>query len=429
MGEPLPAPVRPLVEHLFRHQSGQMLATLTRIFGVQDWDLAEEAVQEAMLQALRKWPFQGIPDNPRAWLSEVARNKALDLLRRRSLERRREGEVEKKLLERAAALGGSPLGEAGEARDDDQLAMMFACCHPALPPHARVALTLKAVGGFSVAEIARAFLAEETTVAQRLVRAKRLIQEQGLALKLPAEDELPARLDSVLQAIYLLFNEGYLSHQGEELVRQELCMEAIRLCGLLLARPGTTVPKVHALGALLCLQAARLPARVDSHGDVLLLAEQDRTLWDQELLARGFAHLERAAEGDELSPYHLQAGIAAVHAAASCFESTDWPRLLVLYDHLLAAEPTPVAALNRAVVLSMVDGPKMGLAALEPLGAEPSLEHYYLLPAARADMLRRLGRTGEAIHYYSRALEERCTEPERRFLFKRLEALKGEQVP
>jgi RNA polymerase sigma-70 factor (ECF subfamily) len=423
-------PVRPLVEHLFRHQSGQMLATLARILGLQDWDLAEEAVQEAMLQALRKWPFQGIPANPRAWLGEVARNKAVDLLRRRSLARRHEGEVEKRLLEREAALAqaGPALGEGGQGIDDDQLAMMFACCHPALNPPARLALTLKAVGGFSVAEIARAFLAEEAAVAQRLVRAKRLIQEQGIALNLPAPDELPARLDSVLQAIYLLFNEGYLSHQGEDLVRRELCTEAIRLCGLLLARPDTAPPKVHALCALLCLQAARLPARVDSQGDLLLLADQDRTLWDQELLARGFAHLERAAEGEELSPYHLQAGIAAVHSAASSFEMTDWAQLLTWYDHLLTVEPTPVAALNRAIVLSMVAGPEAGLAALEPLSAEPALRHYYLLPAARADMLRRLGRPREAARCYRQALEERSTEPERRFLFKRLNAMKGEEI-
>jgi RNA polymerase sigma-70 factor (ECF subfamily) len=403
-----------------------MLATLARIFGLQDWDLAEEAVQEAMLQALRTWPFQGIPANPRAWLGEVARNKALDLLRRRALERRREGEVEKRLREREAALADCAFGEGREDPGDDQLAMMFACCHPALTPPARVALTLKAVGGFSAAEIARGFLAEEAAVAQRLVRAKRFIQEQGIALKLPADDDvLPARLDSVLQAIYLLFNEGYLSHQGEELVRQELCAEAIRMCGLLLTHTTTAKPNVHALYALLCLQAARLPARVDSQGDLLLLAEQDRTLWDQELLACGFAHLDLAAEGEELSPYHLQAGIAAVHAAACSYETTDWAQLLAWYDELLAAEPTPVAALNRAIVLSMVEGPAAGLQALDPLRNEPALRRYYLLPAARADMLRRLGRGSEAADCYLQALEERCTEPERRFLVKRLNALKG----
>jgi RNA polymerase sigma-70 factor (ECF subfamily) len=284
------------------------------------------------------------------------------------------------------------------------------------------------VGGFSSAEIARGFLAEEAAVAQRLVRAKRLIQEQGIALTLPAENELPARLDSVLQAFYLLFNEGYLPYQGEELVRQELCAEAIRLCGLLLTHTTTAQPKVHALYALLCLQPARLPARVDIQGDMLLLADQDRTLWDQALLARGVAHLDRAAEGNELSPYHLQAGIAAVHAAASSFETTDWAQLLAWYDDLLAAEPTPVAALNRAIVLSMVEGPLAGLDALEPLFAEPSLRHYYLLPAARADIFRRMGRGSEAADSYRQALEERCTEPERRFLVKRLNALKGEVV-
>ena len=421
-------PVGPMVEHLFRRQSGQMLATLARIFGLQDWDLAEEAVQEAMLQALRKWPFQGIPANPQAWLAEVARNKALDLLRRRALVRRSEGEVEKRLLEREAALARCVIGKSGDEVDDDQLAMMFACCHPALTSNARVALTLKAVGGFSVPEIARAFLVEEATMAQRLVRAKRLIQDQSIFLKLPTVDELPGRLDSVLQTIYLVFNEGYLSHQGEDLVRRELCGEAIRLGELLLARADTAQPRVHALFALMCLQGARLPARVDSQGDLLLLAEQDRSLWDQELLTRGLGHLERAAEGDELTPYHLQAGIAALHATAASFETTNWSQLLDWYDQLLVADPTPVVALNRAIVLSMVEGPDPGLAALESLCAKPSLRRYYLLPAARADMLRRLGRTSEAADCYRQALDERSTEPERRFLLKRLHELKGDNA-
>ncbi len=418
-------PVRPLVEHLFRHQSGQMLATLARVFGLQDLDLAEEAVQEAMLQALRKWPFHGIPANPQGWLAEVARNKALDLLRRRSLERRHEAEVEKRWLEREAALAECAIDGAV---DDDQLVMMFACCHPALAPEARVALTLKAVGGFSAAETARAFLVEEATMAQRLVRAKRLIQELGIALRIPTPEEFAERLDSVLQVVYLLFNEGYLSHQGEDLVRQELCGEAIRLGELLLARPDTAQPKVHALFALMCLQAARLPARVDSQGDLLLLADQDRSLWNEELLGRGLRHLDQAAEGDELSPYHLQAGIAALHAVAPSYEATQWPQLLEWYDQLLAAAPTPIVALNRAIVLAMVEGPEAGLDALEPLRSLPALRHYYLLPAARADMLRRLGRASEAAESYREALAERCTEPERRFLLKRLEELSRDQV-
>jgi RNA polymerase sigma-70 factor (ECF subfamily) len=417
-------PVRPLVEHLFRHQSGQMLASLARVFGLQDLDLAEEAVQEAMLQALRKWPFHGIPANPQGWLAEVARNKALDLLRRRSMERRHDAELEKRLLEREAALTTCGGGDV----DDDQLAMMFACCHPALAPEARVALTLKAVGGFSAAELGRAFLVEEATMAQRLVRAKRQIQELGITLRIPTPDEFPDRLDSVLQVVYLLFNEGYLSHQGEDLVRQELCCEAIRLGELLLSRPDTAHPKSHALFALMCLQAARLPARVDSQGDILLLADQDRSLWDGALLGRGLQHLDRAAAGDELSPYHLQAGIAAIHAVAPRYEATQWPLLLEWYDQLLATAPTPVVALNRAIVLAMVEGPEAGLDALEPLRSLPALRHYYLLPAARADMLRRLGRATEAAESYHEALADRCTEPERRFLLKRLDELSRDPV-
>jgi RNA polymerase sigma-70 factor (ECF subfamily) len=320
-------------------------------------------------------------------------------------------------LDNHAATFAEPLDEEFA---DDQLAMMFACCHPVLPAEARVALTLKSVGGFGVAEIARAFLTSEATIAQRLVRAKRRLVEARATLAVPAPAELPKRLGSVLQVIYLLFNEGYTAHQGEDLVRQDLCAEAIRLGSLLLTRPETAPPKVHALLALMLLQASRLPARQDAEGNLCLLAEQDRSLWDQGLLGAGLHHLERATMGDELTEYHLQAGIAACHASAPSYETTDWRQVLALYDQLVMVAPSPVASLNRAIALAMVEGPETGLQALHALEANPALHSYYLLPATRADLLLRLGRKAEAATGYRDALAHSCTEPERRFLMKQL---------
>jgi RNA polymerase sigma-70 factor (ECF subfamily) len=417
--------VHELVEHLFRHEAGRMLAALTHIFGLANLDVAEEVVQEALLQALQQWRFHGIPDNPQAWLLRAARNKALDRFRRQAVLRRKEHELRQRLNERQARQDGADPPGAGELADE-QLAMIFACCAPALPSEARVALTLKAVSGFSVAEIARAFLAEEPTIAQRLVRAKRRIREAGIALALPAPAEIPGRLDSVLQVLYLLFNEGYGAHTGEDLVRADLCGEAIRLAQLLASRPDTSLPKLHALLALFYLQAARLETRVDGEGNLLLLAEQERSQWDHALVALGVAQLERAAHGDELSEYHLQAAIAVVHATSTSVAETNWPQLVGLYDQLLALAPSPVVALNRAVAQSMVEGPEIALASLDALSAELGLKNYYLLPAVRADFLRRLGRTAEAVVCYQEALTYPCSEPERRFLVRRIDSLQAD---
>jgi len=416
------AQVNRLVEHLFRHQAGQMLAILTRFFGLENLDLAEDVVQEALLQAMRQWPFGGVPDNPRAWLIQVAKNKALDILRRNaSLQR-----IQSEMLQRLEELQSTHVAQDPFDIDqipDEQLAMIFACCHPDLSKEVRVALTLKAVSGFSVPEIARAFLSEPTTIAQRLVRAKRRLRESGIKLAMPMSDEMAARLDSVLQVLYLLYNEGYTAHSGEDLVRHDLCAEAIRLARLLTTRPATDTPAVHALLALFYLQATRLPTRVDGDGNLLLLVDQDRSQWDQALLHRGLRHLDRCADGDQLTEYHLQAGIAAIHATSATFEDTDWPALLNLYERLLCLAPSPVVALNRAIAESMVDGPVAGLRSLEKLSAEPSMKSYYLLPAVEADLLRRLGRTSEAADCYRLALGRPCSEPERRFLLGRLQAL------
>jgi RNA polymerase sigma-70 factor (ECF subfamily) len=412
-------PVRELVEHLFRHEAGALLAWLCRVFGLKQIDLAEEVVQDTMLQALKQWSFTGVPAEPAGWLRRTARNRAIDILRRQSAFHKREPVLadmfQARQLRAGTATPDDPIA-------DDQLAMMFACCHPAIPGEARVALTLKTVSGFSVVEIARAFLMPQATIAQRLVRAKRLLVESGIELIVPPAAELGLRLDSVLQVVYLVFNEGYTAHDGEDLVRQELCSEAVRLAQQLARDPSTARPKVHALLALMLLQGSRLPARVDARGDLLLLPDQDRTLWDTGLITRGMQHLEESSTGEELTSYHVQAAIAAVHAASPRHEDTDWHYLVDLYNQLDSMEPSAIVRLNRAVALGMAKGPEAGLAALAPIENERSLASYYLLPAVRADMLVRLGRLDEAAADYRRALALPCSEPERRFLARRLEA-------
>src|SRR5262249_34248761 len=298
---------------------------------------------------------------------------------------------------------------------DDELRLIFMCCHPEIPRESRVALSLKTVGGFGVREIARAFLAEDAAIAQRLVRAKRQIRDQALTLEMPAPDEIGARVDAVLEAIYLMFNEGYTAHEGEELVRRGLCLEALRL-GLLVAESQAASPRVHALVAMMALQAARLAARTDARGDLVLLGNQDRNLWDRELRVLGFEHFDRAIAGEVLSGYHVQAAIAATHARAAAGGAVDWPVILELYDQLIAISASPVAALNRAVAVAKVRGAAVALAEVERLAADPKLRHYYLLLAGRGHLLLELGRFDEAAEGYRAALEVRCSGPGRRVL-------------
>jgi RNA polymerase sigma-70 factor (ECF subfamily) len=406
------------VDHLFRHQAGQVVATLTRLLGPRHLGLAEDVVQEALLKALRHWAYCGVPENPAAWLMAVARNHALDLLRR-----------DARLRDRQAALvreyGGVSLLEADTGDDlrDDLLRMMFICCHPAIPREAQVALTLKTLGGFGVPEIARAFLTKEATIAQRLVRAKRAIRQQNLPYAMPEARDLPARLDAVLDALYLLFNEGYGATHGETLVRDDLCAEAIRLTTILAAHPAGDVPKVHALLALMLLHAARLPGRTDDAGDFLTLEAQDRTRWDRALIATGMRELLRAACGNELTAYHLQASIAACHATARTYAETDWPRILAAYDDLMARAPSPVVALNRAVAMAMVRGPEAGLAELETIRAMPGMAAYSLFHATRATFRAHTGDNDGARTAFTDALARAWTEPERRFLRRKRDAL------
>jgi RNA polymerase sigma-70 factor (ECF subfamily) len=402
-----------LVDHLFRRQAGRMVSTLTRIFGPRHLGLAEDVVQDALVKALERWPLGGVPANPTAWLIEVARNRALDVLRR-------EGVLAQKAEDIARAFSAGSESAAEEM--DDQLAMMFLCCHPAVPRDARVALTLKTVCGFGTGEIARAFLIQETAAAQRIVRAKRLIRDRGISFELPEAGELPERLDSVLETLYLMFNEGY-SSGGEQLLRHDLCEESIRLGRLVADHRATGGPHCDALLALFLLQSARSPARVDSQGDLFLLCDQDRARWDASRISEGIGRLERCARGDRMTEYHLEAGIAAAHATARDFASTNWEYIAYLYDQLYAMNPSPVVALNRAVAVSRSRGARAGLRALAGIEGHPALGRYHLLPATLGMLWRESGNPGKAADYFRQALECACSAPERRFLERQLAAL------
>src|SRR5579864_4792915 len=426
-----------LVDHLFRHSAGQMVATLTRMLGPQNLSLAEEVVQDALVRAIETWPHRGVPENPRGWLMQVARNRALDCLRRDATRARKAGELAAEPVNAPAPMAPmDPMAPMTSTRAqtspatlldpegsgaDDTLVMILMCCHPALAREAQVALTLKTVGGFSVDEIARAFLLRPAAVAQRLVRAKRLLRERRIAFELPARG-LGARIGSALETIYLMFNEGYAATAGDDLVRSDLCGEAVRLAAILADHPATTLPEVHALLALMLFQASRLPARCDAEGALVLLADQDRRRWDRALIGRALGHLERCAAGGRATAYHLEAGIAACHAMAPSYAATDWAQILALYDDRLALAPSPVVVLNRAVALSMVQGPRAGIAALAAVADDPHLRGYYLLPATLADLWLRCGDRQTAAAHYRRALELPCSEPERRFLLRRLAA-------
>jgi RNA polymerase sigma-70 factor (ECF subfamily) len=408
-----------LVDHLFRREAGRMVAALTRSFGAAHLALAEEVVQEAMVEALRRWPFHGTPQHPAAWLFAVARNRALDRLRRGTSFRGKEPEIRRSLMAQVPE-PDEPLF-AGEITDD-QLRLIFLCCHPGLGRDARVALTLKTVMGFSVGEISRAVLARETTVAQRLVRAQRRIRDRRIPFEVPDPGELPDRLDAVLEVLYLVFNEGYSRHRGGDLIRADLCAEALRLVVELARLPLTERPVVHALAALLSFQASRLDARIDAEGNLVPLDHQDRTRWDWDRIRAAFRHLESASDGDRFTTYHVEAAIAAQHAGAAGHAETDWAGILELYEQLVALNPSPVVRLNRAVAVSRVHGPAAGLAALEELGEPAALRGYHLLPATRAALLMEAGRHEEAAGWFQRALECPCSEPERRYLMKRLAA-------
>jgi RNA polymerase sigma-70 factor (ECF subfamily) len=417
-------PIHSLVDHLFRRQSAQIVSTLTRALGGRHLDLAEEAVQDALVMALQHWPYRGVPDDPAAWLFRVARNRALDRFRHKKMV----GDKEKLVVERFAqkqptAPAEAMLAAEGVPLSDDQLGMMFLTCHPALPRESRVALTLKIVGGFSVSEIARAFLAPETAIQQRLVRAKRMLRTHDVPFETPDTVEIVARLDSVLEAIYLMFNEGYAATAGDALIKEEIATEAIRLTGLATDNPATGVPRAWALRALLLLHASRFAARASSDGELFLLRDQDRSKWDRVLMGEGLRALDRAAAGTELSRYHLEAEIAACHAVAPNWAQTDWHRIVDCYEELARLTGSPIVGLNCAIARAQVVGPRAPIAEIERIASHPALAAYHLLPAVLAELWRDAGDAERAAAYYRAALALAQAAPERRFLGARLAAL------
>lgn len=414
---PETAEVRERLEALYREESGRVLATLIRLLG--DFDLAEDAVHDAFAAALERWPRDGIPDNPRAWLVSAGRFKAIDTLRRRA----RFDAAQEHLADELEGRMESANPDGGV--EDDHLRLIFTCCHPALSPEARVALTLREVCGLTTEEIARAFLVSPPALAQRIVRAKARIRDERIPYQVPSSDELPRRLGTVLQVVYLVFNEGYSASSGDSLTRPDLSAEAIRLGRVLVAL--LPDPEVLGLLALMLLQESRRAARTSPDGELVTLENQDRSLWDRALIAEGLALVDRAMRLGAFGPYTLQAAVAAEHARTLEASETNWPRIVTLYTELLRFTPSPVVELNRAVAVAMADGPVEGLALVDLLLERGELRDYHLLHATRADFLRRLGRRDEARHAYDEALRLTQQEPERRFLEKRLRELKAEK--
>jgi RNA polymerase sigma-70 factor (ECF subfamily) len=410
-----PVDLRSHLDAVYRAESGRILATLIRLLG--DFDLAEDAMQDAFNVALQRWPAEGLPANPRAWLISAARFKAIDAIRRRARFDASQDHI-------ADTLHGGESSAAPLDNDelpDDQLKLIFTCCHPALAPDARAALTLREVCGLTTEEIARAFLTSAPTIAKRIVRAKAKIRDDRLPYQVPSGPELPERLGAVLAVVYLLFNEGYSASSGPTLIRAEVSTEAIRLGRILLDR--LPEPEVVGLLSLMLLHESRRPARVGADGELVLLEQQDRSRWDQAQIREGIALVERALATRRFGPYTLQAAIAAVHAEARTPEATDWRQICALYAALLAMQPSPVIELNRAAAVAMAEGPAAGLALIDALLARGELRDYYLAHAARADLSRRLGRRDEARAAYTQALTLTQSEPERRYLEKRLREL------
>jgi RNA polymerase sigma-70 factor, ECF subfamily len=412
----MPASIEALINGLYRSESRRVLATLIRL--LKDFDLAEEALQDAFAAALQQWPVDGVPLNPRAWLVSTGRFKAIDHIRRRARFNTSLDDVAEELED--------ALSEEHEWSDeqieDDQLRLIFTCCHPSLSPEAQLALTLREICGLTTEAIARAFLTSPSTLAQRIVRAKNKIRDAKIPYEIPARSELPERLDAVLHVIYLVFNEGYSASSGTELIRQELAQEAIRLGRLL----STLLPDPEVLGllALMLFQDSRRHARIDKSGDLIRLEDQDRNLWDRDQITEGSILIQRALSGGSADIYCLQAAIAALHADAPSFAQTDWQEIVGFYDLLLYRNPSPIIELNRAVAIALRDGPAAGLSLLDDLLARKQLLDYYLLHAARADLLAQLGELDAATAAYATALELTGQEPERRFLHKKMNGLK-----
>lgn len=410
------AQAREIVDAVYRSESRRVFATLIRLLG--DFDLAEEALHDAFASAVEQWPREGVPENPRAWLVSAGRFKAIDAMRRRARFDASLGELAQRI-----DAGASAAGRDNEGVEDDRLRLIFTCCHPALPPEAQMALTLREVCGLTTEEIAHAFLTAPPTLAQRIVRAKAKIKDAGIPYQVPERADLPERLETVLHVIYLVFNEGYSASSGTSLTRADLSGEAIRLGRLVMEL--LPDPEVMGLLALMLLQESRRVARSSPTGELVLLEDQDRSLWNREQIAEGTALVQRSLSSRQFGLYSVQAAIAAVHARAATAGPTDWAQIVGLYDLLLAANPSPVVELNRAVAVAMRDGPAAGVALIDAILERGDLADYHLAHSARADLCRRMGRTGDARTSYQRALALARQEPERRFLEGRLAQLSG----
>jgi RNA polymerase sigma-70 factor, ECF subfamily len=434
MSQPSPTPeqLSRTIETLYRSESGRVLATLVRLLG--DLDLAEESMHEAFATALTTWPQTGIPDKPRPWLISTARFKAIDAMRRRARFDGVERDLVAHMDSRVNPAPSENQAIEDEEIEDDRLRLIFICCHPALPPEGQVALTLREICGLTTEEIARAFLVTPAALAQRIVRAKTKIREASIPYEVPTPQELPERLDAVLQVIYLVFNEGYSAAAGAEVTRAELTGEAIRLGRLLtelqpqipgpgIQNPEIPEPEVLGLLALMLLQESRRAARTSPAGELILLENQDRSLWNREQIAEGVSLVEKALNSRRFGAYTLQAAIAAVHAEAESTAATDWRQIVAIYGRLVRIQPSPVVRLNRAVAIAMRDGPEAGLTHIDAVLAQGELANYYLAHAARADMYRRLGRTAEARASYEKARSLTQQEPERQFLQERIRQL------
>ena len=421
MSQPSPVPehFNTVIDSLYRTESGRILATLVRLLG--DLDLAEEAMHEAFAAALNTWPHAGVPQNPRPWLISTARFKAIDVIRRRA----RFDDAQRDLISHMESRVNN--ANYGDEIEDDRLRLIFTCCHPALPPEAQVALTLREVCGLTTEEIARAFLVTPATLAQRIVRAKTKIREASIPYEVPSPQELPQRLDAVLQVIYLVFNEGYSAAAGADVTRADLTGEAIRLGRLLIQlQPDSKnlEPEILGLLALMLLQESRRAARTSPTGELILLPDQNRSLWNRDQITEGVALVENAISFRRVGPYTLQAAIAAVHAEAPSTAATDWRQIVSLYNQLLQIQPSPVVHLNRAVAIAESEGPRAGLAQIDALLQHGELANYYLAHSARAEMYRRLGRTADARTSYEKALSLTQQQPERQFLQQRIRQLK-----
>lgn len=410
-----------LVEHFFRHESGRLVSSLARVFGLRNLDLVEDMVQSSLVEALHAWRVQGVPDNPSAWMHRVARNKVVDALRQRDT-----------LLRVAPGWARlHPLANQPDFDDlfldseieDSQLRMIFACCHPALARENQIALTLKSLCGFNNAEIARGLLIAEETIKKRIQRARQQLVEQHVDLSVPATDDMADRLESVHQCLYLLFNEGYSASSGDAVIRLDLCEEAARLCHLLCGHAHTRSPATFALLALMLFHAARFDARTDAQGRLLLLEDQDRAKWNQDLIARARWFLDQSAVGRAISTFHLEAGIAMLHSTAPSFAQTRWPEILKLYDVLVNLQPSAIYHLNRAIVLAHLEGPAAGIRVIESLASDPSLRHYHLVDATLGELYRRAGDLARARKHLEWARDATQSACERELLDRRLAAL------